>query len=292
MIEINNSLKFKYQVCICGYDATEIVTSETRHEDFLPVVRCTKCSTLFMKYYPDDPSLSNYYKNIYRIVKHKNETPAELFKKQLVRGNKAYKGFKEKAVSEPNGKLLDYGGASGGVSFPFSSDYETFLFDLDPVFTDYAESQGHKILKELEVEQNGLLFDVVLLSHVIEHITDPEPFLEKLKKLLSENGVLVISTTFVESSLRRHNCISFTKDIHLAHKFYFSYNTLCKLLLRINMAPVVKFDDWIVYKKSTEKSFKKSKLSSIYDSFLIYTLSRMKFGLPIKIRKLIKSIIR
>lgn len=48
-------------------------------------------------------------------------------------------------------------------------------------------------LLDLDAHLKGLSFDVIILADVIEHLKNPEPVLEKIKKYLSDEGFLLVS---------------------------------------------------------------------------------------------------
>ncbi len=82
-------------------------------------------------------------------------------------------------------------------------------------------------IMEFETDQ---LFDVILLGDVIEHLADPIKMLEKINTLLSENGILWISTPNFESA---YSTIMKDGDAMwrvCEHLNYFSYVSLNKVL--------------------------------------------------------------
>jgi len=68
---------------------------------------------------------------------------------------------------------------------------QTF-FDL-PIRNAYFDASDFK----------GQTFDIVILSHVIEHIFDPAEFMTAVGSVVSPNGILVVITPNAQSSLAR-----------------------------------------------------------------------------------------
>jgi len=79
-------------------------------------------------------------------------------------------------------------------------------------------------------ELAGREFDVIFASHLIEHITEPRPFIEELLKHLSDRGIVVFVTPNIESWLARVSgprWVSFKVPEHVA---YYTPKTLGRLL--------------------------------------------------------------
>ena len=105
----------------------------------------------------------------------------------------------QKTGNEVNGKILDYGGAAGGLS-KFFKGWCRYLYDLDTKFTDYAASQG---IIPIEKEQiSEMKFSLIILSHVLEHVPNPGELLESFKGSLEEGGILAIAVPLINRALR------------------------------------------------------------------------------------------
>lgn len=104
--------------------------------------------------------------------------------------------------SQPGGRLLEVGCASGGLlEYLQSLGWQTEGVEIDPVAVEQAR------LKKLQVRLGQLEdqgyphnhFDVIVMSHVIEHIHDPLELLRECRRILKPNGRLVIITPNLES---------------------------------------------------------------------------------------------
>jgi len=74
-------------------------------------------------------------------------------------------------------------------------------------------------------------FDVVVAGELIEHLSNPGLFLEGIKRFISPEGLLLISTINA-FCLRRFIRVAFGREsVHQDHKCYFSHSTLTRLLL-------------------------------------------------------------
>lgn len=69
--------------------------------------------------------------------------------------------------------------------------------ELDPEAVEYCKSQGLNVVQssiEDHLKKAGNKHDVIIMSHVIEHIADPKKQLSELRKRMSDKGRLVLIT--------------------------------------------------------------------------------------------------
>jgi len=94
-------------------------------------------------------------------------------------------------------RLLDYGTGTGYFTdFMNRKDYSAEGIEIDPEARRYgAEKFGivvrapEALFSELQPES----FDVITLWHVLEHLYDPQRYLERFRELLSAGGKLIVA---------------------------------------------------------------------------------------------------
>lgn len=285
MQEINDQIKFTISQCACGYktaSAAGIVSFKTRHNELLIIKQCVICKTLYAPLYPDDSSLDLYYQNFYRKIKHKNESPAELFKRQEIRSNNLNRIYNPRESD----RIVDFGGASGGLVFRFLNKAESVgVYDLDKNFTDYAKEKGINVFNDLNSLMNSKP-NLIIMSHVIEHLKDPGYFIKNFKKLGVTN--IYISTTFIEDSLRVNNKFSFSNDIHLAHKFYFTRLSLNRLLNKYGYKAKNYSQDWVQYVLESGENRSPPFISQLYERVPVKFIIKINFGVPLMLRRFLR----
>lgn len=124
--------------------------------------------------------------------------------------------------------ILEIGAGAGQASFWFEE--KGFLVTaIEPdgrnvKLINEKLMNGHctqGFIEDVEIEGK---FDVIWMSHVLEHLVRPDIFLKKIKKNLQENGIFFIEVPNCE------NPAILKASINEPHIFHFSRNTLLELI--------------------------------------------------------------
>lgn len=104
------------------------------------------------------------------------------------------------------GRLLDVGCGSGGLLYVMQNlGWEVVGIDPDPGAIEAAARRGFEVsratLEEAAFPDGS--FDVITMSHVIEHVPDPEATLKESLRVLRPGGWLSIATPNAKSLGRR-----------------------------------------------------------------------------------------
>ena len=185
----------------------------------------------FEKYYPDKKYSQvrklNDVKNIYE--KMFNEF--NRFKNSI-----DFIALKTLTDNSNDFTILDYGGSDGYIAKIFSltiqavSKQKVEIKIYDPSATHLKADQ---ILSDSDFKKNQHKFNLVILSHIIEHTHKPNEILSHAKKFLKPNGVI-----FCEIPDERQNLIKafilkkFGLNYHVTHH---SKLSLLKLLSNANL---------------------------------------------------------
>jgi SAM-dependent methyltransferase len=205
---------FRYFPCFCGCEEEVLVSNTTRHRTNLSIVQCADCGTLRINPYLSDSSIDRYYAEIYRNVKHSERSPEDTF---VVQERYSADGYRLITQHIPrDARILDYGCAAGGRMSPFlENGYDVNGFDLNEKFLTHAVTRGIKRFVPSEK------YDLIFLSHVVEHINEPVDFLRNIvAENLSPDGHIYITVPLIDhqgGEARHDNLLA---EIHLAHKFY------------------------------------------------------------------------
>jgi 2-polyprenyl-3-methyl-5-hydroxy-6-metoxy-1,4-benzoquinol methylase len=143
------------------------------------------------------------------------------------------KKFKE------SGKLLDVGCSMGFlVNSANKSGFDSYGIDLNKECIEYGIKKYSPIkLYDVSLEDfNENFFDVICSFNVIEHLDNPEVFLEMCYSKLNEDGIIVIGTHDIESNTHKtlgSDWKQITKDGD--HLYYFSIDTMERLGLKCGL---------------------------------------------------------
>ena len=101
------------------------------------------------------------------------------------------------------GRLLDIGCGNGRFLAQMRKlGWSCVGFEPDPVAAEVARKRHrlevyHGLLRETGLQKGA--FDIITMSHVIEHLPDPSRTLKICHQLLKENGLVVIATPNISS---------------------------------------------------------------------------------------------
>jgi 2-polyprenyl-3-methyl-5-hydroxy-6-metoxy-1,4-benzoquinol methylase len=210
----------KVEVCCnnCGSTASSLVTEGVEHEyknttsDVFRVVKCLDCGLVYLNPRPDVSELSTIYPSEYYAYHlaeknvEKENTASLLYKAR----RHVYLSRLEKALSlcteKGNLRVLDIGCADGRALNWYkqvrSADVETFGVDFDKNAVELAKNAGHTVYSGRfeEVELPEQFFDLVVATHVIEHVSDPKAFAKRAFEVLKPGGIFLIETPNIDAA--------------------------------------------------------------------------------------------
>lgn len=124
-------------------------------------------------------------------------------------------------------RILEIGFGSGEVLFSFPNDCELYGVEISPSAIEVARQRAKQKnyaryefslseTEELAFEEGS--FDLVVASHVIEHVPDDAKFLKEVRRVLRQDGVAIILIPINEEfddprHLHRYTAVGFLKLI-------------------------------------------------------------------------------
>ena len=110
-----------------------------------------------------------------------------------------------------NRLVLDVGCGDGGTSKKFAeSGARVTAIDIQPVapelFTNLKVKYFSSALKDTNFDKTK--FDIIIMQDVLEHLPDPDSAIKKVRNLLSDTGLIYISTP------NRLSILNFISDPH------------------------------------------------------------------------------
>lgn len=241
---------------ICGNNTFQDIFSckdyTVSHESF-KLIKCQQCHFLITSPRPDDNVLGKYYLSE-DYISHTNEAKSIIDKVYLVARNYTL-AWKRKLIltytNQVQSKLLDYGCGTGAFIQATAQDGWK-AFGIEPSNEARAEAKKvtqSKVYQSL-TEIDNHTFDAITLWHVLEHVSDLNNLLQKLKSILSENGTMFIAVpnhSSWDGEKYKEHWAGYDVPRHLWH---FSHETMKKLVenngLRLEEVIPMKLDSFYI----------------------------------------------
>jgi SAM-dependent methyltransferase len=167
------------------------------HETFA-IWQCGHCSLRFTQDVPDSSAIGPYYRSE-EYISHSNTSTGlvnslyHLVRRQTL-GNK--RRLIQSATRGKQGRLLDIGAGTGSfVAYMQQQGWEVTGLEPDEVARERALMDN-----EVRLQDGTALFslpaesyDAITLWHVLEHVHDLHPYLERLKLLIKKGGRIFIA---------------------------------------------------------------------------------------------------
>ena len=171
-----------------------------------------------------------------------------------------------------NSRVLDVGCGMGGLLVPFKeNNFSIYGVDYGSDYVEYGKSKNLNLgiggIKDVNKK-----FDVIIYSHVLEHILDLQSELFEIKKRLNKKGVLYIEVPGV-LNLNNDYRNDLNRYFQNAHTYNFSLITLKNVLTSNGF-------ELICGNENVESLFKASNVSnSIINDYdrLINELKKLNF---------------
>jgi SAM-dependent methyltransferase len=160
---------------------------------YFSVARCKECDFVFTNPQPEEKDLKELYSAEYYGEEHQRFWPVI---------EKVITFFRERRIKEierfkKKGRILDIGCGRGRMLYMLKKrGWETYGTELSERSSRYAvEKLGLKIYQGEFMRSNFPpdFFDCITLWHVLEHLEDPLKNLMEIRRILKEDGLLLIA---------------------------------------------------------------------------------------------------
>jgi len=186
---------------------------------------CAACTLRFTQEVPDSHSIGQYYKSE-NYISHTNTSAGFINRLyQIVRKRTLRQKRKLicKIAGRRKGTLLDIGSGTGAfVNEMKQNEWSVTGLEPDADARRVAKESFDCDLKAIDeffhLPENA--FDVITLWHVLEHVHDLHGYLQQFKKLLKQNGRLVIAVpnyTSFDASVYKKYWAAYDVPRHLYH---------------------------------------------------------------------------
>lgn len=192
-------------------------------------LRCATCAHQSLWPMPSDEELAAYYNAQYRV-------PRELQRQAAERGVAWLREALTHRTPEP-GLLLEIGCSYGDVLGAFAAEgWRTIGLEMDARAASIARAEGRHVLAgAVPAALPDVQADVVVASHVLEHLPAPREALEAVATRLVPDGLLVLRTPNVRSLAARTLGNSWEWSAVPEHVQLFSPSSLERLLVGLGL---------------------------------------------------------
>jgi len=224
----------KVDCLVCKDSDLELLSEKDRYGLYHPVVICKNCGLIQQNPRMNQKSYNYFYESEYRRLYGGENMPTnEFFADQYDRGKSIYIYLKDNlSIDLTNLKILEIGTGAGGILQYFKEkDNEIFGIDLDSEYIKFGKNKYNLNLKVGTLNDVTIPWipDIIIYSHVFEHLLNPVEELIRLKSLISENSYLYIEVPGIKNLAHSYGT-DFLKSLQNAHIYYFTLTTLKNVL--------------------------------------------------------------
>jgi len=248
------------QHCVCC-DSNHIKLYKNTSFFKLPTMKCTNCSYHFLQFKKDNFDIKKYYSETYwpvfrnihnkkkldgivdtvYLIKKLPKPLRNIIELTGVRRSLAYSQFNYISPYVKGKKLLELGSGEGFLLELFEKKGFN-VFGIEPSkdnlsIIDKKLKNGKCVVGYIEDSFNlKKQFDIIVLSHVLEHVMDCKQALIGLKDLLTPDGIIFIEVPNCQNNQALEDSINTQPHIH-----HFTKTSLIQLIQKCGFS-VVKID--------------------------------------------------
>ncbi|MCZ7399975.1 MAG: class I SAM-dependent methyltransferase [Candidatus Methanoperedens sp.] len=190
-------MKLMSPCIVCGSSQAKLIGSNPDFQK-LQIAKCIGCGIVFTTPCPDTEYLSSIYSKKYREIR--NETPSQMYLDNMKQRAESQRVFilSQFDLNFRNPYILDIGFGPGILLGMFANQSNNlFGFEPDKVMYTLAKERigSNACLYNQMFDSKSIKkykFDLIMASHILEHIPDPVRFLTDLLSLLTEKGLIFL----------------------------------------------------------------------------------------------------
>ena len=255
--------------CLCQNEHPEsdiCISEKDRYGLPIPQLLCSKCGLIRSGLVFDDDSNAEFYKNYYRGIYNAGISKDVFWKDQCDRGGKLLSLFKQYVDLNTIVSVAEVGCGAGGILWAFhTAGKRVEGFDFDTDYLSYGTNKGLSLhFGEFDEEAKGT-YDLVILSHVMEHFLNPIESMLKIIEKVNVNKYLMIEVPGILNIADvYYNPILYFQNAHI-YNFYCDYLKVFFEKLGLKVIYGDEHCDFILQKP---KDWKANSPTAIFDSTL------------------------
>jgi len=230
--KINNIPREKIPCPVCKGECFETIREKDKDGIICRNVICEGCGLVMINPRMSEENYKKFYEKYYRPhwTDRGYHTTEAYFSKQIREGKMFVHWLEDNGIKVRRKSVLDVGCGAGGIGWAFKAIRQCKVLGIDygREYIDFGKSKGLD-LKVGSYEQVKEKYDIVILSHVLEHSLNPERDLKYISdNCLKDDGVLLIQCPGILNL--SFSAYDFNQDMEVPHIFNFSLTTLNNFL--------------------------------------------------------------
>ena len=199
-------------------------------------VLCPVCGDVFVSPRPTQEELDRYYAAAYREqVQGTAQPQSSNLNEESIRANRLH-WFIRRFLPKVE-RHLDIGSSAGLLLAEIQSDYKCESYGIEPgdAFRDFADEQIREAGRHVKFyrtlnEAPDWSYDLITISHVLEHMTDPLGYLDNLvNHYIPDGGHLMIEVP---------NLFGEPTALIYPHMVAFCHETLWTTINKVGLTPI------------------------------------------------------
>ncbi len=219
---------------ICNSSEKILIGGKDRYGLYFPVNACRDCGLVYTSPRMTQAAYEEFYNTEYRKLYSGVETATEVFfENQKKKGKHIFNFFKGHELLKNDTKyILEVGCGAGGIIDYFRDQgFEVKGIDLGKEYVNYGkEKHGLNLetatLADLSNERKP---DIIIYSHILEHILDVNKEIELIKQFIKKNTLVYIEVPGIKEIHKNYEA-NILRYLQNAHTFHFTLDSLINLM--------------------------------------------------------------
>ena len=221
---------------ICNSTELRIFHNEVWNNKNAKVYECKKCNFIFISPYMSEVEENNFYANYNNHCKKRgvilSSSSVELHIKSLLTAKKRFKIIRN-YYKDCYKSVIEIG-SSTGAFLSLLNNNKKYAVERNRENREYSSKFCNAVFENIE-DYDREKIDIVCMFHVFEHIRNPINLLAACKKILKQNGVIIIEVPNINDPLISIYNLHEFKNFYFQpmHQYVYSEKTLDYLFLKL-----------------------------------------------------------